>query len=116
MALKAEGGNNILVAPFLLLSVFLPAPGQKSADKGAWQIQLHGSCPALQRTGGEQEGNLRPNKPEPGSSIKKKRTGAPGWRSRLSVRLQPGHDLAVREFEPRVGLWADGSAEPGACF
>ena len=41
--------------------------------------------------------------------------GAPGWRSRLSVRLQPGHDLAVREFEPRVGLWADGS-EPGACF
>ena len=42
-------------------------------------------------------------------------TGAPGWRSRLSVRLQPGHDLAVREFEPRVRLWADGS-EPGACF
>ena len=41
--------------------------------------------------------------------------GAPGWRSRLSVWLQPGHDLAVREFEPRVGLWADGS-EPGACF
>ena len=29
--------------------------------------------------------------------------GAPGWHSRLSVRLQPGHDLAVREFEPRVG-------------
>ena len=29
--------------------------------------------------------------------------GAPGWRSRLSVRLQPGHDLALREFEPRVG-------------
>ena len=41
--------------------------------------------------------------------------GAPGWRSRLSVRLQPGHDLAVCEFEPRVGLWAD-SSEPGACF
>ena len=41
--------------------------------------------------------------------------GAPGWRSRLSVRLQPRHDLAVREFEPRVGLWADGS-EPGACL
>ena len=38
-----------------------------------------------------------------------------GRRSRLSVRLQPGHDLAVREFEPRVGLWADGS-ESGACF
>ena len=37
--------------------------------------------------------------------------GAPGWRS----RLQPGHDLAVHELEPRVGLWADGS-EPGACF
>ena len=41
--------------------------------------------------------------------------GAPGWRSRLSVRLQPGHDLAVCEFKPRVRLWADGS-EPGACF
>ena len=47
--------------------------------------------------------------------VYKNATGAPGWRSRLSVRLQPGHDLAVREFEPRVGLWADGS-EPGACF
>ena len=33
---------------------------------------------------------------------KKACQGAPGWRSRLSVRLQPGHDLAVREFEPRV--------------
>ena len=41
--------------------------------------------------------------------------GAPGWRSQLSVRLQPGHDITVREFEPRVRLWADGS-EPGACF
>ena len=41
--------------------------------------------------------------------------GARGWRSRLSVRLQPGHDLTVREFEPCVRLWADGS-EPGACF
>ena len=47
--------------------------------------------------------------------MKNQLLGAPGWRSRLSVRLQPGHDLAVREFEPRVGLWADGS-EPGACF
>ena len=46
---------------------------------------------------------------------RKAAVGAPGWRSRLSVRLQPGHDLAVREFEPRVGLWAEGS-EPGACF
>ena len=48
-------------------------------------------------------------------TYKNDRSGAPGWRSRLSVRLQPGRDLAVREFEPRVGLWADGS-EPGACF
>ena len=43
------------------------------------------------------------------------KAGAPGWRSRLSVQLQPGHDLAVRGFEPRVRLWADGS-EFGACF
>ena len=41
--------------------------------------------------------------------------GAPGWHSRVSIRLQPGHDLSVREFEPCIGLWADGS-EPGACF
>ena len=26
-----------------------------------------------------------------------------------------GHDLAVREFEPRIGL-CDDSSEPGACF
>ena len=40
---------------------------------------------------------------------KQEKSGAPGWHSRLSVRLQPGHDLAVCEFEPRVRLWADGS-------
>ena len=38
--------------------------------------------------------------------VKNDFSGAPGWRSRLSVRPQPGHDLAVREFEPRVRLWA----------
>ena len=41
--------------------------------------------------------------------------GGPGWHSRLSVRHQPGHGLSVREFVPRVRLWANGS-EPGACF
>ena len=46
-------------------------------------------------------------------TIMKLLAGAPGWRSRLSVRLQPGHDLAVCEFEPRVRLWADGS-EPAS--
>ena len=50
-----------------------------------------------------------------GSLLEVHLRGAPGWRSRLSVRLQPGHHLAVHEFEPRVRLWADGS-EPGACF
>ena len=52
------------------------------------------------------------------SLLKLGETGAPGWLSRLSVRLQlrsRSRDLAVREFEPRVGLWGDGS-EPGACF
>ena len=56
-----------------------------------------------------------PKCPSIDKCIKKMWHGAPGWRSRLSVRLQPGHDLAVCEFEPRVRLWADGS-EPGACF
>ena len=39
--------------------------------------------------------------------------GAPGWLSRLSIGS--GHDLAVREFEPHVGL-CDDSSEPGACL
>ena len=34
-----------------------------------------------------------------------------GWASDFGS----GHDLAVREFEPCVGLCAD-SSEPGACF
>ena len=55
------------------------------------------------------------NETEPICGALKAAVGAPGWRSQLSVRLQPGHDLAVREFEPRVGLRADGS-EPGTCF
>ena len=33
----------------------------------------------------------------------------------VKLRLQPGHDLTVREFEPHVGLCVD-SPEPGACF
>ena len=33
----------------------------------------------------------------------------------ISIDVGSGHDLTVREFEPRVGLWAD-SSEPGACF
>ena len=37
--------------------------------------------------------------------------GSVGW----AADLGSGHDLAVREFEPRVGLCAD-SSEPGACF
>ena len=34
---------------------------------------------------------------------------------RLTLDFGSGHDLAVCEFEPRVGLRAD-SSEPGACF
>ena len=41
--------------------------------------------------------------------------GAPGWLSWLSTDFGSGHDLAVREFKPRIGLCAD-SSEPGACF
>ena len=35
--------------------------------------------------------------------------------SRLPLDVSSGHDLTVCEFEPRIGLCADGS-EPGACF
>ena len=40
--------------------------------------------------------------------------GAPGWLRRLTgptLDLGSGHDFTVREFEPCVGLCADG-AEP----
>ena len=37
--------------------------------------------------------------------------GSVGW----ATDFGSGHDLVVREFEPRVGLCADSSA-PGACF
>ena len=37
--------------------------------------------------------------------------GSVGWASNFGS----GHDLAVCEFEPHVGLCAD-SSEPGACF
>ena len=37
--------------------------------------------------------------------------GSVGWASDFGS----GHDLAVREFEPHVGLSAD-SSEPGPCF
>ena len=58
-------------------------------------------------------------------SVRRKRP-TPGWkRGGGGVRLgssvgwasdfRSGPDLAVREFEPRVGLCAD-SSEPGACF
>ena len=43
------------------------------------------------------------------NKCKKMFFGAPGWCSRLSVRLQPGHDLAVRPWvrAPRraLGWW-----------
>ena len=34
---------------------------------------------------------------------------------RPTLDVSSGHDLTVREFEPRVGLCAD-SSQPGACF
>ena len=37
--------------------------------------------------------------------------GSVGW----ATDFGSGHDLTVREFEPRIGLCAD-SSEPGACF
>ena len=43
----------------------------------------------------------------------KKKLGAPGWLSRLRVRLSfgSGHDLMIQEIGPCVGLCAD-SVEP----
>ena len=78
----------------------------ETAGKGAQRTPHQGACPRPPPQSRIPQGHR---------SVKSAQLGAPGWRIRLSVRLQPGHDLAVREFEPRVGLWADGS-EPGACF
>ena len=41
--------------------------------------------------------------------------GLPGGTVGRVADLGSGHDLTVRELEPRIGLCADGS-EPGACF
>ena len=97
---------------------------QVDPGQGGAALTQRGLAPQGRRTGH----SVRPPACSPGlgllwrlnfllqiSRFKNAGHGAPGWRSWLSVRLQPGHDLAVREFEPRVGLWADGS-EPGACF
>ena len=54
------------------------------------------NVPVITGSKGESQGRLR---------------GSVGY----AADLGSGHDLAVREFEPRVGLWADRS-EPGACF
>ena len=55
---------------------------------------------------GKLDSDMQKNEPEP---------GAPGWLGRLGVNFGSGHDLTVREFEPRIRLCAD-SSEPGACF
>ena len=47
--------------------------------------------------------------------FKREAEGRLGGSVGLASDFSSGHDLAVREFEPRVRLWADGS-EPGACF
>ena len=49
------------------------------------------------------------------SLSQKKHWGAWVAQSVKHLDFSSGHDLTVREFEPHVGLWADGS-EPGACF
>ena len=51
------------------------------------------------------------------SAVKKKEHAvrALGGSVGYTSHFGSGHDLAIREFEPRVGLWAD-SSEPGACF
>ena len=46
---------------------------------------------------------------------KNRRMGRLGGAVGEASDFSSGPHLAVREFEPRVGLWADGS-EPGTCF
>ena len=93
----------------------LACGGQRVRHTVLGQSVLAGSTTLLHNNPGR---NFTPSKSPVSEQVlhfKKGLPGAPGWRSRLSVRLQPGHDLAVGEFEPCVRLWADGS-EPGACF
>ena len=53
--------------------------------------------------------------PEPSSGYNSLHSGCLGGSVGWASDFGSGHDLAVREFEPRIGLWAD-SSEPGACF
>ena len=76
--------------------------GKPRAGEGQWWLEAWAHTAAMSLS------------PASGALDSKLTIGAPGWCSRLSVQLQLGHNLAVCEFEPRVGLWADGS-EPGAC-
>ena len=75
------------------------------------------SCAPSQQPQQEAE-RVREPPPEASVSVRVK-TGACMGRLGGSVgyasHFGSGHDLAVREFEPRVGLCAD-SSEPGACF
>ena len=99
-----SAGQVLPPSPSLLFSPFLTCQGSRRTDPDTGPLGKADRC-----------GLLGPSSSLRAAECEKVGLGAPGWRSRLSVRLQPGRDLAVRGFEPRVRLWADGS-EPGACF
>ncbi|VFV24322.1 Hypothetical predicted protein [Lynx pardinus] len=91
--------------------------GDRAEDRGfqspgglcphCWQF------PHVERVISDKRGTLEKAR-EIGSSGRGGQSPEPGG-TYAGPSGKPGHDLAVREFEPRVGLWADGS-EPGACF
>ena len=88
------------------LTASITFPGSTVAElRGFLQGEKLGAClPLLQRKTLRASFKTRVDSMGPLS-------GSVGWASDFGS----GHDLAVCEFEPCVGLCADGS-EPGACF
>ena len=75
---------------------------QKSDHVKTWE----GCRPPVMETG---------HSPWPHLDLKCEKVGAPGSLSRLSADFGPGHDIAVHEFKPHVGL-CDDSSDTRACF
>ena len=75
-----------------------------------WQVSEQGSG-----LGSQPREHAPPPFPTLLPSLQNGTGGRLGGSAREAHDFGSGHDLTIREFEPRVGLCAD-SWEPGACF
>ena len=132
-----EGGRQCLPAPFHKLpqpsggklagealaphTLELPLPhkprtGERSQEKGPvgmWTLALEKEARALRSVLSSARLLLFPR--QQATYLLKGLLGCLGGSVGWASNFGSGHDLAVCEFEPHVGLCAD-SSEPGACF